>query len=77
MPGKRTEYQHDGIDRRHNDDAARALLRPDDAAQQAGHLLPAVDPATGEVTGTGSGTGGGNPGEDYDTDHTAGSNTAK
>lgn len=77
MPGGSNDHQHDGIDRRHNDEAARAMLRPDDGARLAGHLLPAVDPATGEVTGTGSGTGGGNAGEDYDTDHTAGSNTAK
>ena len=63
MPGAHNEYQHDGIDRRHNDEAALAMLRPDDGTRLAGHLLPAVDPATGEVTGTGSGTGGGQAGE--------------
>ena len=66
----------DGIDRLHNDEAARDLLRPDDGAG-AGGILPQIDPATGEVTGSGSGAGGGNPGEDHDDDHTAGSNTVK
>lgn len=37
----------------------------------------AIDPVTGEVQGGGSGAGGGNPGEDYDDDHTAGSNSAR
>lgn len=66
----------DGIDRLHNDEAARDLLRPD-AGAPTGGILPPVDPATGEVTGSGSGTGGGNRGEDHDDDHTAGSNTVK
>lgn len=69
--------QRDGIDRLHNDAAARDLLRPDDGARIGGGILPPIDPATGEVSGSGSGAGGGNPGEDHDDDHTAGSNTAK
>lgn len=67
----------DGIDRLHNDEAARDLLRPDEGERAGGGILPPVDPATGEVTGSGSGAGGGNPGEDHDDDHTAGSNTAR
>lgn len=68
-----------GIDRTENDAAVADVLRGTRAL--AGHApvsnIPYVDPLTGEVSGTGSGTGGGNPGEDYDDDHTAGSNTLK
>lgn len=66
----------DGIDRQHNDEAAREFLRHG-SEPGGGGILPDIDSATGEVTGSGSGAGGGNPGEDHDDDHTAGSNTAK
>ena len=69
--------RRDGMDRLHNDEAARKLLRPDDGTAMGEHILPPVDPATGEVHGPGMDTGGGNAGEDYDDDHTAGSNTAR
>lgn len=73
----------DNIDRAGNDAAARDLLgtnAPDEASVSPGHAtrgVAGVDPLTGEVVGAGSGTGGGNPGEDFDDDHTAGSNTAR
>lgn len=67
----------DGIDRLHNDEAARKLARPDSGKAVRGGILPPVDPTTGEVEGSGSGAGGGNAGEDHDDDHTAGSNTTK
>lgn len=67
----------DGIDRAHNDEAARTLLRPDDGRPGGHGILPPLDPASGEVVGTGSGAGGGNRGEDHDDDHTAGSNTVR
>ncbi len=69
----------DNIDRTANDAAARENLRePGEArnAAEASRGPPGIDPVTGEVTGAGSGAGGGNPGEDYDDDHTAGSNSA-
>lgn len=71
------------IDRQANDEAARKALGlkvdgASDGAESgngASRGVAGVDPRTGEVFGAGSGTGGGNPGEDYDDDHTAGSNT--
>lgn len=69
-----------GIDRVGNDAAARDGLDLDkgpDRPRRASRGLAGVDPATGEVSGAGSGTGGSNPGEDFDDDHTAGSNTAR
>lgn len=69
-----------GIDRTANDAAVAAALGGGGAVDEATHAvpsLPGVDPVTGEVRGTGSGTGGGNPGEDYDDDHTAGSNSVR
>lgn len=67
----------DSIDRAGNDAAAIAGLEEEDVADAgagASRGVPGIDPATGEVSGAGSGTGGGNPGEDYDDDHTTGSN---
>jgi len=75
MTGKSEVDAHDGIDRAGNDEAARTLLSPAPELKATAGLLPAIDPATGEVAGTGSGAGGGNQGEDFDDDHTAGSNT--
>lgn len=69
--------KRDGMDPLHNDEAARKLLRPDDGTAMGDNILPPLDPVTGEVTGPGLGAGGGNAGEDYDDDHTAGSNTNK
>ena len=69
-----------GIDRAGNDAAvARALhgSEPDGRRVGSSSVSPTIDPVTGEVSGTGSGTGGGNAGEDFDDDHTAGSNTAR
>lgn len=70
----------DGVDRAGNDAAVREGLRstefPNDDGK-ASRGTPGVDPVTGEVTGAGSGAGGGNPGEDYDDDHTAGSNSLR
>lgn len=67
----------DGMNRLHNDEAARALLKPEDGTRTAGGILPPLDNLHPEVTGTGSGAGGGNAGEDHDPDHTAGSNTGR
>lgn len=73
----------DGIDRAGNDAAARAALGMDarrsldEGRERTSSATPAVDEVTGEVSGTGSGAGGSNPGEDFDDDHTAGSNTAR
>lgn len=78
----------DGIDRAGNDDAARALLKPEAKARTLGSIghresdggsrgPAAIDEVSGEVSGGGSGTGGGNAGEDFDDDHTAGSNTER
>lgn len=72
----------DGIDRRSNDEAAREALGGDrgdgnDGVEGASRGVATIDPDTGEVSGGGSGAGGSNPGEDYDDDHTAGSNTAR
>lgn len=69
-----------GIDRASNDAAVALALHgsePDGGRAGGSRVSPFVDPATAEVQGTGSGTGGGNAGEDYDGDHTAGSNTTK
>lgn len=69
-----------GIDRAENDAAVARVLHgsePDGARVGASSVSPTIDPVTGEVSGTGSGTGGGNAGEDFDDDHTAGSNTAR
>ena len=66
-----------GIDAGGNDEAARAMLRPNAAVRAGNEILPGIDSATGEVSGSGSGTGGGNAGEDHDDDHTAGSNTVR
>ncbi len=70
----------DNIDRAANDAAAREDLREPDEVRDTGGASrgpPGIDPVTGEVTGAGSGAGGGNPGEDYDDDHTAGSNSER
>lgn len=69
----------DNIDRAGNDAAVREALLPDPATTPVGGSRgPAgIDPVTGEVSGAGSGAGGGNAGEDFDGDHTAGSNTTK
>lgn len=70
-----------GIDRGGNDDAVRKALHPASglkpAEDGASRGVAAIDPRTGEVKGGGSGAGGGNPGEDYDDDHSAGSNSAR
>lgn len=70
----------DNIDRAGNDDAVRKALLPDPRPEDAdgasrGHA--AIDPVTGEVSGAGSGAGGGVAGEDFDDDHTSGSNTVR
>lgn len=77
MTGKSEVNAHDGIDRAANDEAARVLLNPSPEMKATAGLLPEIDSATGEVAGTGSGAGGGNRGEDFDDDHTAGSNTVR
>lgn len=64
----------DGIDGAGNE--AAIALAVDGVELGGSPVSPALGP-NGEVSGTGSGTGGGNAGEDYDTDHTAGSNTLK
>ncbi len=73
-----------GIDRQGNDEAVRDALGADGANPVGTNRVgggsrgvAGIDPDTGEVSGGGSGTGGSNPGEDYDDDHTAGSNTAR
>lgn len=72
----------DNIDRVGNDAAVREAVGPDANAKAsfdegASRGTPGVDPVTGEVSGAGSGAGGSSPGEDYDDDHTAGSNSTK
>jgi len=70
-----------GIDRGGNDDAVRKALNAvpniEPTEDGASRGVAAVDPRTGEVKGGGSGAGGGDPGEDYDDDHSAGSNSAR
>lgn len=70
----------DNIDRVGNDEAVRRALISDPRPQDedgASRGRAAIDPVTGEVSGAGSGAGGSVAGEDFDDDHTSGSNTVR
>ena len=77
MMKERRSIDDRGIDQASNDAAALAMLRPDASRRSGEGVLPAIDPSTGDVSGSGAGPGGGNAGEDFDGDHTAGSNTTR
>ena len=54
MPGDRSEHHHDGIDRRHNDEAALAMLRgargPAFMTGMAGDRIAVTVPVTFSLT---------------------------